>query len=120
MKELPSGAYQAKDSEVLTLDIKSTGAVTLFGVNYSLGGSGNSIPEGKPFTITLDKSKATGASDIPNAKSTVLTLSFSFSSQKGGNYHYTITGDPADPSITSDAPQAGALPTMHNFIIHIV
>lgn len=120
MKELPNGAYRAKDGEVLTLDIKSTGASTLFGANYSLGGSGSPIPEGQPFTITLRKSAASGGSDISNAKSTVLTLSFSYTSPKGGKYHYTITGDPADPPISADAPQAGAAPTVHNLIIHIV
>lgn len=120
MKELPNGAYRAKDGEVLSLDIRSTGASTLFGVTYSLGGSGTPIPEGSSFAIALKKSAATGGSDIPGAKSTVLTLAFHFTSPTGGKYHYTIMGDPADPSITADAAQAGALPTVDNFIIHIV
>jgi len=121
MKETPNGAYIAKDGEVLSLDIRSTGASTLFGVNYRLkGGGGSPIPEGSPFAITLKKSEATGGSDIPNAKSTVLSLTFNYTSPKGGKYHYTITGDPADPPINADAPQAGALPTEHNLIIHIV
>jgi hypothetical protein len=120
MQELPNGAYKAKDGEVLSLDIKSTGAPTLFGVNYSLGGHGSPIPEGKPFPITLKKSDAVGGSDIPGAKSTVLTLAFSFSTPTGGKYHYTITGDAADPPISADATQAGAIPTVDNFIIHIV
>lgn len=120
MQELPSGAYQAKDGEVLNLDAKSTGATTLFGVNYSLGGNGTPIPEGKPFPIKLDKSQASGRSNIPGAKSTTLVLQFSYSSVKGGKYSYTMTGDPVDPAITADAPQAGALPTIHTFIIHIV
>ena len=120
MRETPNGAYIAKDGEVLSLDIESTGATTLFGVNYSLGGNGSHIPEGQPFHITLRKSAATGGSDIPGAKSNVLTLAFSYSSANGGNYHYTITSDAADPSISADAPQAGAAPTVHNLIIHIV
>lgn len=120
MQELPNGAYKARDGEVLTLNISSTGASTLFGVNYALGGAGAPIPEGQPFTITLRKSMATGGSDIPNAKSIVLTLAFSFSSAQGGKYHYTIAGDAADPVISGDATQAGALPTVDNFIIHIV
>lgn len=120
MKELPNGAYKAKDGEVLSVVVKSTGATTLFGVTYSLGGSGSAIPDGTPFPITLKKSAATGGSDIPGAKSTELSLAFHYSSPSGGKYHYTITGDPADPPISADAPQAGAIATVHNFIIHIV
>jgi hypothetical protein len=121
MKKLPSGALQAKDGEVLTLDIKSTGAQTLFGVVFSLGGSGSSIPEGAPFQITLDKSKATGGSDIPGAKSTVLTLTFNFTSAQGGKYEYTMAGAPeGDPPLKRKAVQAGKLPTVNNFIFHIV
>lgn len=120
MKELPNGAYRAKDGEELTLDIKSTGASTLFGVTYSLGGSGSPIPEGSPFAITLKKSAATGGSDIPDAKSTVLTLAFHYTSPKGGKYHYTIKSDSGDPPIGADANQAGALATVDSFIIHIV
>ena len=120
MKELPSGAYLAKDGEVLTLDIKATGAQTLFGVNYSLGGTGAPITAPGALTqITLVKNDATGGSDIPNAKSTVLVLTFNFDSGQGGNYSYTITGASGDPPIKSDAPQAGGAPTVHNFIIHI-
>jgi|ERR1044071_3349922 hypothetical protein len=121
MKKLPSGALQAKDGEVLTLNIKSTGAQTLFGVVFSLGGSGSSIPEGKPFLITLDKSKAKGGSDIPGAKSTVLTLTFNFSTKQGGKYEYTMSGDPdGDPPLKKRAVQAGKLPTVNTFIFHIV
>jgi len=120
MKALPSGAYLAKDGETLTLNVTSTGTQTLFGVNYSLGGSGSAITSsGTSTQIKLDKSKATGNSDIPGAKSTVLVLIFSYDSPKGGNYKYTITGASGDPPINADAPQAGALPTEHNFIIHI-
>lgn len=120
MIETPNGAYIAKDGEVLSLDIRSTGASTLFGVNYSLGGNGSPIPEGQPFPITLRKSAATGESDIPGARSTVLTLTFSYQSANAGDYHYTITSDAGDPSISADAPQAGATATVHNLIIHIV
>ena len=120
MQELPNGAYRAKDGEVLNLDVTSTGAPTLFGVTYSLGGSGSTVPEGASFPIKLNKSQAAGGSDISNAKSTVLTLAFHYSSPKGGKYHYTITSDPPDPAISADAPQAGGLPTVHSLIIHIV
>jgi hypothetical protein len=121
MRRLPSGAFLADDGEILTLDIASTGAQTLFGVNFSLGGSGSAIPQGQPFQITLDKSKATGGSDIPGARSTVLTLTFSFSSKQGGRYEYTMSGDPAgDPPLNRRAVQAGKLPTVNTFIFHIV
>lgn len=120
MQELPSGAYKAKDGEVLTLTVESTGAPTLFGVTYALGGRGTPVPEGSPFRITLQKSDATGGSDIPNAKSTVLALAFHFTSPNGGAYHYTIAGNPADPQISGDPTQAGSLPTVDDFIIHIV
>jgi hypothetical protein len=120
MQRLPSGALLVRDKEVITLDIKSTGATTLFGVNYSLSGSGSQIPEGKPFPITLDWSQATGGSDIPGARSAVMILAFSFTSLKGGKYEYTMSGDPDGiPPLKRRASQAGSTPTVNNFIFHI-
>jgi len=121
MKRLPSGALQVRDGETITLDIKSTGAETLFGVVYSFSGHGSSIPEGAPFPITMDWAQATGSSDIPGAKSGVLILTFNFSSNKDGKYDYTMSGDPGgDPPLKKRASQAGQLPTVNNFTFHIL
>ena len=121
MKVLPSGALQAKHGEVITLDIKSTGATTNFGVVYSMTGAHGSIPEGAPFPITLDWNEATGASDIPGARTNVLVLTFNFTSVSGGKYDYTLSGEASgDPPLKKRAVQAGQLATVNDFIFHIL
>jgi hypothetical protein len=121
MKRLPSGALQVEDGEKITLDIKSTGAETLFGVVYSFAGKGASIPQGAPFPITMKWADATGTSTILGAKSGVLILTFNFSSKKDGRYDYTMTGAPGgDPPLKKRATQAGQLPTVNNFTFHIL
>src|SRR4030095_9984022 len=73
MKTLAPEAFQVKDGEVITIDVKSTIAATLFGVNHSIFGGGFPLKEGVPLKVTMDKSKAQGNSTVPNAKSTPLT-----------------------------------------------
>jgi hypothetical protein len=121
MTILPSGAIQVRHGEVITLNISSTGAKTLFGVSFSLTGAHGSIPEGAPFSITLDWNLATGASDIPGAKTNVLVLTFNFTSADDGQYDYTLAGDPGGaPPLRKRAVQAGQLPTVNDFIFHIL
>lgn len=121
MKRLPSGALQVNHGETITLNVRSTGTETLFGVVYSFLDGGAPIPEGAPFPITMDWNKATGASDIPGARSDELILTFNFSSKKGGQYDYTLTGAPGgDPPLVKRAVQAGKLPTVNNFNFHIL
>ena len=118
---LPSGALQVRDGEVITLTVNSTGAETLFGVVYALTGEHGIVPAGSPFPITLLLANATGPSDIPGARSNVLVLTFSFTSIVGGQYDYTLAGDPAGIApLHKRAVQAGQTPTVNNFIFHIV
>jgi len=121
MTILPSGAIQVRHGEVITLTIRSTGADTNFGVTFALDGSSGVIPGPAPFPITLDWNVATGASDIPGARTNVLGLTFSFTSLSGGQYDYTLAGDPSGaPPIPRQAVQAGSLATFHDFIFHIL
>src|SRR5436309_1986517 len=121
MNLLPSGAIQVRHGEVITLNIRSTGAQTNFGVVYSMTGSHGSIPEGAPFPITLDWNQATGPSDIPDARTNTLVLTFSFTSAVGGKYEYTLAGEAGGaPPLRKKAVQAGALPTVNDFIFHIL
>jgi hypothetical protein len=121
MNLLPSGALQVNDGEVITLTIRSTGADTNFGVVFSLTGDHGTIPANTPFPITLDWANATGASDIPGARSNVLVLTFSFTSADGGQYDYTLAGDPSGiPPLRKRAVQAGNTPTVNDFIFHIL
>lgn len=120
MTILPSGAIRVRHGEVITLDIRSTGAQTNFGVSYSLTGAHGLIKAGAPFPITLDWNLATGASDIPGARSNVLVLTFNFTSSDGGQYDYTLSGEPGGaPPLRKRAVQAGQLPTVNDFIFHI-
>lgn len=121
MTILPSGAIKVKHGEVITLTIRSTGAETNFGVAFALTGSSGVIPGPAPFPITLDWNVATGASDIPGAKTNTLVLTFNFTSLSGGQYDYTLAGDPAGVApLQRRAVQAGTLPTVNDFIFHIL
>jgi hypothetical protein len=114
------GAFQVRDGEILTIEVRSTGAQTLFGVNYSIFGGGAPIQEGQPLKLTMDKSKAQGNSTIPGAKSTPLTLLFSFSSTNGGKYDLKVSGDPGGDSYPDLAQQAGKGPKAITYTLHIV
>lgn len=116
---LAPGVFQVTDQEVITIDVQSTGTTTLFGVNYSIHGSGKPIKQGVPAQITMDKSKAKGGSFIPNAKSTPLTLLFSFSSSSGGRYDLTLTGSDGG-SFDDFAEQIGNTPESTTYAFHIL
>jgi hypothetical protein len=121
MTILPSGALRVKDGEVITLTIDATGAQTNFGVVYSMTGEHGVIPSSAPFPITLNWDQATGDSDIPGARSNVLVLTFNFDSADGGQYDYTLAGDPSGiPPLRKRAVQAGNTATVNDFIFHIL
>lgn len=121
MKKLAAGAFQVKDGEVITVEVKSTGTTTLFGVNFSIFGGGSPLTEGEPLEVTMDKSKAQGNSTVPNAKSTPMTLLFSFTSSNGGKYGLTMTGSEAGGDTYNDfANQAGNSPKAITYTFHIV
>ena len=113
------GFFRVTDGEVITFDIRSTGAPTLFGVNFSVFGSGSPVPQGQPLRVTMDKSRANGSSNIPNARSTTLTLLFSFSTNNGGRYDWTVTGS-GGGSFDDFARQAGSGPEAVTYTFHIV
>ncbi len=120
MQTKSPGIFQVRDGEVITIDVKSTGAQTLFGVNYSVFGGGSPVIEGQPIKVTMDKSKAQGNSSIPGAKSTPLTLVFSFSSNSGGKYDLKVSGDAGGDTYTDFTQQAGKGPKAITYIFHIV
>jgi len=120
MQILSPGVFQVADKEVITIDVQSTGATTLFGVNYSLNGSGAPLTAGQPLKLTMDKTKANGTSFVPNAKSAELTLLFSFSSTSGGRYDVKISGSGGGPAFNTHANQAGNTPEAIGCIFHIV
>ena len=121
MTILPSGAIQVRHGEEIILTIRSTGAETNFGVTFALTGSAGVIPGPDPFPITMDWNIATGASDIPGARRNTLVLAFNFTSEIGGQYDYTLAGDASGAApLRRRAVQAGELPTVNNFIFHIL
>lgn len=120
MQKKSPTAFQVRDKEVITINVKSTGAATLFGVNHSIFGGGAPLQEGQPLQITMDKQKAQGDSTISNAKSTQLTLLFSFTSTSGGKYDLTMTGDPGGDTFTDFTRQAGSTPKAITYTFHIV
>ena len=120
MQKKSPTAFQVRDKEVITINVKSTGTPTLFGVNFSIFGAGTPLKEGQPLQITMDKQKATGNSTIPNAKSTPLTLLFSFTSANGGKYDLTMSGDPGGDTFTDFTRQAGSTPKSITYTFHIV
>src|SRR5437016_3924636 len=117
MQKLSPGTFQGNDGEAVTIDVTSTGAQTLFGVTASM--NGEAVPvQGQRITITLDKSKAHGESFITNAKSTILTLEFNFTSQSGGRYELTLNGSGGGGTFTGSVDQVGITPEAINYIFH--
>jgi hypothetical protein len=68
----------------------------------------------------MDKSKANGESNFPNAKSTNMTLLFSFTTNQGGRYDWTMTGSGGGDTFTAFTAQAGKLPKAVTYTFHIV
>jgi hypothetical protein len=120
MVTLTPGVFQVNDGEIVTIDVRSTGAPTLFGVNFSIFGGGTPLNEGQPLQIRMDKSRATGGSNIPNAKSTPLVLLFSFSSNNGGRYDWTVTGSNGGAPFQDFVRQAGSTAEAATYTFHIV
>ena len=120
MNTISPGFFRVSDGEVITIQVSSTGAPTQFGVNHSIFGGGTQMKEGHPLQVTMDKSQANGTSNIPNAKSTTLTLLFSFTSNSGGRYDLTMTGSGGGDTFQDFASQAGATPKAVKYTFHIV
>ena len=120
MQSIAPGVFQVTNGETITIDAKSTGSQTLFGVTYSIFGGGSPVKEGQPIKITMDKTKAQGGSTVPNAKSTNLTLVFSFTSNSGGRYEWTMTGSGGGDPFDDFTDQAGKTPNTIFYTFHIV
>jgi hypothetical protein len=119
MQIISPGVFRAQDKETITIDTKATGTLSL--INASIyGGTKVPVTTGKPIVIKLDKSKANHGSFVPNAKSTDLTLLFSFSGDNGGRYDLTTTGDPGGDSFPDFVDQAGNTPETTTYTFHIV
>jgi hypothetical protein len=120
MRTISPGIFEVADGEEITFDVRSTGAETLFGVNHSIFGGGSPLTEGQPLRVTMDKSRAEDESSIPNARATRLTLLFSFTSNSGGRYEWTVRGSGGGPPFRDFVNQAGALPEATRYRFHIV
>jgi hypothetical protein len=120
METIKRGLFKVADGEEITINVRSTGAKTLFGVNCAVFDEDLIISEGQPLRVTMDKSLATGESNFPNARSTVLTLLFSFTSNQGGRYDWTVTGSEGGDPFTAFAEQDGNTPKAVNYVFHIV
>ena len=121
MQILSPGVFRVTDGETVIVDVRATGNQTQFLVNYAIfdGTEGNRIHEGEPARIVMTKARATGPSTIPNARTTVLTLTFTFNSISGGSYELTVSGD--GPQTHPDfADQHGNIPAVIPYTFHIV
>ena len=121
MQILSPGVFQVTDGEVISVAVRAVGQQTNFGVNFAIfnGTEGGRILEGQPAQIPMTKARATGASFLPNARSTVLNLTFSFDSASGGSYDLTVSGD--GPQTHNDfADQHGNIPAEIPYTFHIV
>ena len=119
MQTLDTGIFQVQDGETVSIDVRSTGTSTLFGVNCSIDGQAIPVVQGQPIRIHFDKSQAHGPSFIANAKSTNVTLLFSFTSQSGGKYELTFSGD-GGGTASGIAEQVGNTPQAIVYTFHIV
>lgn len=120
METIKRGLFKVTDGEEITINIRSTGTKTLFGVNCAVFDEDLIVSEGQPLKVTMDKSLATGESNFPNAKSTLLTLLFSFTSNQGGRYDWTMTGSEGGDPFTAFTKQAGKTPKAVTYTFHIV
>ena len=120
MEKLSTGVFKVVDGEVVTFDVSASG--TLFGVNHRVsgGGGGGPLTQDQPLNLTMNKEDADEESeDVPNARTTVVTLTFNFSNKKGGRYDWTITGSEGGTD-TDFTRQAGSGPRIIRFLFHIV
>ena len=120
METITPGIFKVGDEEVITIDVRSTGAPTLFGVNFSIFGGGMPLNEGQPLHLTMDKAQATGNSNIPNARSAPLTLLFSFSSNSDGRYDLTMRGSEGGDTFRDFIRQTGSTAEATTYTFHIV
>jgi hypothetical protein len=120
METIKRGLFKVTDGEELTINVRSTGAKTLFGVNCAVFDDDLIISEGQPLKVTMDKNRATGESKFENAKSATLTLLFSFTSNQGGRYDWTVTGSEGGDPFPAFAKQTGKTPKSVTYTFHIV
>ena len=118
METLSTGIFKVSDGEVIEIDVRATG--TVFLVNHAKPGGGAPLKQGQPLRLTMDASQATGKSSIENAKSTTVTLLFSFSGDSGGRYDWTVTGSEGGEPFDSFVEQAGEGPESVRYRFHIV
>ena len=119
MKKLSPGVFQVVDQETVSIDVKATGTLSLVRGNSNADGE-IPVTAGQPITIKMDKSKAPGGSFIPNARSTDVTLGFTFSNDSGGRYDLTLTGSSGGGGFTDFVEQAGTTLEATTYTFHIV
>lgn len=121
METIDPDVFKVSDNEVITIDVRKTGAQTLFGVNHTTFTKEGPLTEGQPLKITMSKDEdMEDSTEFPNAKFTTVTLVFSFDSKKGGQYDWTMTGSNGGAPAQGISRQAGSLAKAVTFFFHIV
>jgi hypothetical protein len=121
METISSGIFEVVDKEVITIDVRKTGAQTLFGVNHTAFSSKGPLTEGDSLQVTMKKDEVTeDSTEVLNAKVTTITLVFSFNSQKDGRYDWTMKGSKGGAPVEGFSRQAGSTPKAITFTFHIV
>ena len=120
METIDPDVFKVSDGEVITIDVRKTGAQTLFGVNHTAFKRKGPLTEGQPLNITMSKDdEMEDSTEFSNAKFTTITLTFSFNTKKGGQYDWTMTGSKGG-TFQGISRQAGSLAKAVTFFIHIV
>lgn len=121
METISSGIFRVVDGEVITIEVRKTGAQTLFGVNHKAFSSKGPLTEGQPLTVTMDKDELDeDSTEVEGAKVTTITLLFSFNSNKDGRYDFTMKGSKGGDPINGFSRQAGSGPKAITFTFHVV
>lgn len=121
MEKISSGIFKVADGEVITIDVRKTGAQELFGVNHTAFSSKGPLTEGKPLKVKMVKDELEEEStEVEDAKVTTITLVFSFNSKKDGRYDFTMKGSKGGDPVNGFSRQAGKTPKAITFTFHVV
>jgi hypothetical protein len=120
METIDPEVFKVSDGEVITIDVRKTGAQTLFGVSHTAFKHSGPLTDGEPLNITMSKDdEMEDSTEFSNGKFTTITLTFSFNTQQGGQYDWTMSGSQGG-TFQGISRQAGGLAKSVTFFIHIV
>jgi len=121
MEKKSSGVFKVSDKETITIDVRKTGAQTLFGVTHIAFNSQGPLTEGQPLQVKMLKDEIDDVStEIPGAKFTTITLGFSFNTKKDGRYDWTMKGSKGGDPVPGFSRQAGGTMKSVTFSFHVV